>query len=306
MPSGEFELIYRYFASLGSGPGVALGVGDDAALLQLRPGQQLVTSVDTLLADVHFPEDAFPEDIAYRAVAVAASDLAAMGAEPLAMTLALSLPEADEFWLHSFSQGLAAASRDCQLPLVGGDTTRGGLAISVNVMGQLPEGQALLRSGARPGEYFCVSGSLGDGAGGLAVQRAGLELSPEHAEYLWQRFYRPQPELALGMALRGIASAAIDVSDGLLADAGHIAAASGVRIVIDAKHLPLSPALTSLPDREVVLAWALSGGDDYRLAFTLPSEAALPEGCSIIGEVTAGEGVDCPAVIDIDPGYQHF
>ena len=163
MPSGEFELIYRYFASLGSGPGVSLGVGDDAALLQLRPGQQLVTSVDTLLAGVHFPEDTFPEDIAYRAVAVAASDLAAMGAEPLAMTLALSLPEADEFWLHSFSQGLAAASRDCQLPLVGGDTTRGGLAISVTVMGQVPEGQALLRSGARPGEYFCVSGSLGDG-----------------------------------------------------------------------------------------------------------------------------------------------
>jgi thiamine-monophosphate kinase len=306
MPSPEFTLIARYFSSLGRGPAVDLGVGDDCAILSLQTDERLAASIDTLVAGVHFPEEAFPEDIGYRAVAVAVSDLAAMGARPLGMTLALTLPEIDDFWLTAFSQGLAEAVGDFNIPLVGGDTTRGPLTISVQVMGALPAGKALLRGGAKVGDGVYVSGTLGDAAGALAFLQEKWQPEPQHAEYLWSRFYRPRARLELGVALQGLATAAIDVSDGLLADAGHIAAASGVAIVIDPALIPLSKALLSQDSRQQALQWALTGGDDYELCFTLPEGKPAPQGCVRIGVVQVGEGVDCGMEIDGNSGYSHF
>jgi thiamine-monophosphate kinase len=308
MPSSEFDLIYRYFSALGRGPAVALGVGDDCAILELAAGERLATSVDTMVEGVHFPAEGFPEDIAYRAVAAAVSDLAAMGARPLGMTLALSLPAADELWLHTFSEGLAAAVSDFELPLVGGDTTRGPLTITVQVFGALPAGQALLRGGARVGDQLCVSGTLGDAAAALQVIEGRWPGDSDEGDYLERRYYRPAPRLELGQTLLGQASAAIDLSDGLLADAGHIAAASGVRIVIDPDRLPLSPALQHHPNRDTALRWALTGGDDYELCFTLPPEAPVPEGCTRIGQIEEGAGVGCGLDLDLKDvtGYRHF
>lgn len=306
MPSSEFLLIARYFSSLGRGAAVDLSVGDDCAVLRLQPGERLATSTDTLVVGVHFPADAFPEDIGFRAVAVAVSDLAAMGARPIGMTLALTLPEADDFWLNAFSNGLAAAVAAFDIPLVGGDTTRGPLTITVQVMGALPPDSMLVRSGARAGDSLCVSGTLGDAAAALAFLRDEWQPEAEQAEFLLGRFYRPQARLELGAALLGTASSAIDISDGLLADAGHIAAASGVGLSIDPALLPLSKALQCHPSSEQALLWALAGGDDYELCFTLAAEHPVPPGCTRIGEVRPGSGVDCGMDVDIAPGYRHF
>jgi thiamine-monophosphate kinase len=306
MPIAEFSLIYRYFSHLGRGDAVDLSVGDDCAILRLQPGERLATSVDTMVEGVHFPAGSFPEDIGFRAVSTAASDLAAMGARPLGMTVALTLPSVDEFWLHAFSEGLAAAVSEYRLPLVGGDTTRGPLAISVQVLGVLPMGQALLRSGANAGDAVYVSGPLGDAAGGLAFLRGEWQPGADHAEYLLARFNRPHARLELGMQLLGLATAAIDISDGLLADAAHIAEASGVKICIDPERLPLSPALRSHHDRETILRWALTGGDDYELCFCLPAGETPPLGTTRIGEVEAGAGVDCGLALNAAAGYQHF
>ncbi len=306
MPDDEFSVIYRYFSSLGRGEAVDLSVGDDCAILQLPPGERLAISVDTMVEGVHFTSDTFPEDIGFRAVSVAASDLAAMGARPLAMTVALTLPDIDHLWLHAFSQGLAAAVTDYRLPLVGGDTTRGALTISVQVLGALPTGQALLRGGACVGDAVFVSGTLGDAAGALAFVAGDWQPAAAAAEYLLTRLNRPRARLDLGRALLSRASAAIDISDGLMADAGHLAAASGVKISIQAELLPISAALSSHPDTRQVQAWALTGGDDYELCFCLPAGVAPPAGCTRIGQVEAGEGVVCSVDIDIAPGYQHF
>jgi thiamine-monophosphate kinase len=306
MPSPEFSLIYRYFSSLGSGAAVDLSVGDGCAVLRLEEDERLATSIDTMVAGVHFLEDSFPEDIGYRAVSVAVSDLAAMGARPLGMTLALTLPQADDFWLHAFSQGIAAAVSEYQIPLVGGDTTCGPLTITVQVMGSLPRQQALLREGAQVGDAVYVSGTLGDAAGALAFLQDEWQPAPDHAQYLHHRLNRPRARIDLGRELLGHATAAIDISDGLLADAGHLAAASGVRIRIDPALLPLSPALSSHHCNDTVLRWALTGGDDYELCFCLPSDQKPPAGCIRIGAVEIGEGVDCGIKIDFPTGYQHF
>ena len=306
MPTSEFDLIYRYFSSLGAGPAVDLSVGDDCAILRLEPNERLATSVDTMVEGVHFPEDMFPEDIGFRAVSVAVSDLAAMGARPIGMTVALTLPEADEFWINTFSQGLAQAVSEYKLPLVGGDTTRGPLTISVQVMGALPADKALLREGAQVGDLVYVSGTLGDAAGALAFLNGEWHPEPDAAEFLLQRFHRPRARVELGRELLGKATSAIDISDGLLADAGHIAAASGVSIDIECGRVPLSSALNSHPDSESKLKWALAGGDDYELCLTLPEEATTPEGCTRIGRVTKGQGVKVDQDIDFTAGYQHF
>jgi len=307
MPVTEFGLIYRYFSALGRGAAVDLSVGDDCAILRLEPDERLATSVDTMVEGVHFPADSFPEDIGYRAVTTAASDLAAMGARPLGMTLALTLPAADELWLHAFSQGLAAASVDTDLPLVGGDTTRGPLTITVQVLGGLPAKQAMRRDGAAPGDDVYVSGCLGDAAAALAVLAGKWQPPhPDDTEYLLHRFNRPRARLELGRRLLGLATAAIDISDGLLADAGHIAAASGCRLVIDPARLPLSSVLTSHPDSAQVQRWALTGGDDYELCFCMPSGVPAPPGCTRVGRVEAGSGVDCGLDLDSATGYQHF
>jgi thiamine-monophosphate kinase len=309
MAGGEFALIRRWFAGFGAGDDVLLGVGDDAAVLRIPEGQVLHASTDTLIAGRHFPIDTLPEDVGYRAVATAASDLAAMGAEPLGMTLALTLPGADELWLHGFSQGLAKAAKTFSLPLVGGDTTRGSLNITITVLGYTPAGRWLSREGASPGDQLYVSGTVGDAAMALAILSGDIAASQlpgiDEVEQLTRRFTHPEPRIALGAMLREVATSAIDLSDGLLGDAAHIANASGVELVIDSASLPLSEPLQAFGDRERALGWALTGGDDYELLFTLPEGVAPPPGCTRIGDVRTGHGVIC----DREPeqrGYDHF
>lgn len=315
---GEFELIRRYFAAAPCAQGregVALGIGDDCALLQPAPGQQLAVSTDTLVCGVHFPASCDAFLLGQRALAVSGSDLAAMGAQPLGFTLALTLPNADAAWLDGLARGLSQMAGACDIALVGGDTTRGPLSLTLTVFGQLPAGQALTRAGARVGDLLCVGGSLGDGAGALPLVLGEVDEQGAHADYLLQRYWAPQPQLALGQWLRGRATAALDISDGLLADCGHIAAASGVCLQIDLPRLPLSPALLAMA-ADSALTCALSGGDDYRLAFTLPAEqrdalqSQWPE-AKVIGRVCAGQGVellDAAGQVLQAPraGYQHF
>lgn len=316
---GEFELIRNYFAAAPcaqAGEGVALGIGDDCALLTVPPGEQLAISTDTLVAGVHFPDAGDPFLLGQRALAVAASDLAAMGATPLAFTLALTLPDVDADWLQAFARGLNLMAQGCSLRLIGGDTTRGPLSLTLTVFGCVPAGQALTRSGARPGDLLCVGGPLGDGAGALPLVLNQRSTEASIAQALLARYWSPQPQLALGQALRGKATAALDISDGLLADCGHIAVASNVRLLVERDALPLSAPLTAFVGLDAARDAALSGGDDYVLAFTLP-EAQLPgllaAGLSVhvVGRVVAGQGV---AVVDADGqdvtpltrGYQHF
>ena len=315
---GEFELIRRYFAAAPcaqAAAGVVLGIGDDCALLQPAVGQQLAVSTDTLVAGVHFPQPCDSFLLGQRALAVSVSDLAAMGAEPLGFTLALTLPEADPAWLEGFALGLSQMAGQCAIALVGGDTTRGPLSLTLSVFGQLPAGQALTRAGARPGDLLCVGGSLGDAAAALPLVLGQQVAAGAEADYLLQRYWAPQPQLALGQWLRGRASAALDVSDGLLADCGHIAKASAVALQVERDSLPLSAALRTLAG-ERALDCALSGGDDYRLAFTLPAQylpalrAQWPE-AMVIGRAVAGQGVQLldGAGRRLDPpsaGYQHF
>ena len=316
---GEFELIRNFFAAAPcaqTGEGVVLGIGDDCALLAVPPGEQLAISTDTLVAGVHFPDACDPFLLGQRALAVAASDLAAMGATPLAFTLALTLPDVDPDWLQAFAHGLNLMAQNCSLSLVGGDTTRGPLSLTMTVFGRVPAGQALTRSGARPGDLLCVGGPLGDAAGALplVLNQRSAEASIAHA--LLAQYWSPQPQLALGLALRGKATAALDISDGLLADCGHIALASGVRVVVERDALPLSAPLKTFLGLEAARDAALGGGDDYVLAFTLPASqlaGLLAAGFSVhvVGRVVAGQGV---ALIDGDGqdvtpstrGYQHF
>jgi len=302
---GEFSLISRYLKNLDGGDAVALGNGDDAAVLCLESCEQLAVSVDSMLDGVHFPRGSSAERVAYRAVAAAASDLAAMGARPLGMTLALSLPEANGEWMASCRCGLAASVEDFLLPLVGGDLTRGPLALTVQVMGAVAKGGAITRGGAAAGDSLYVSGCLGEAAAGLAVLEGRLAADAATADLLRDRFWRPRPALALGRQLCGAATAAIDISDGLLADARHIAEASAVKLSIRSDLLPISQALLAVVSREQALRWALTGGEDYLLCFTLPDGASCPEGCTRIGGVEAGSGVYCDDV-EISGGYQHF
>lgn len=319
MALGEFELIEAYFRRDSRAPGVIRGIGDDCALLQLPPGQCLATTVDTLVEGRHFPTGADPEDIAQRALRVNLSDVAAMGAEPLWFTLALTLPEPRESWLEAFSRGLFEAAREYRCVLVGGDTTRGPLTITIQVMAAVSPDRALRRDGAAAGDLVYVTGTLGDGAAALAFLKGDLEMTGEAADYLKTRFYKPLPRLVEGRMLAGLASAAIDISDGLLADLGHICEASGVAASLAVEQLPLSEALAALPDRRQALNWALAGGDDYELCFTVPPDRAgavdklIGAGQLIaapVGRLEAGGGLTCTYQgRDFAPektGYQHF
>lgn len=260
----EFRLIDRIRARLSPGEDVVLGIGDDAALLRPRPGQHLVAACDVLNESIHFAADDPPDAIGHKSAAVNLSDLAAMGAEPAWALLGLSLPAADPAWLDGFLDGFIGLAAQHGLQLVGGDTTRGPRSISVSVMGWVPEGAALRRDGACAGDDVWVSGTLGDAA--AALDGAG---SGEHATWLRERLRRPTPRVALGCALRGLAHAAIDVSDGLLADLGHVLDASGVGARVDVDALPASPALLSCgADAAQRRAWQRAGGDDYELLFT--------------------------------------
>lgn len=295
---GEFELISHYFkraACAQAGGALTLGIGDDCALLNLAVGEQLAVSSDSLVEGVHFPKDCDPALLAMRGLACAVSDLAAMGAEPMAFTLALTLPKADERWLAAFAQGLEAMAAQCNIALAGGDTTRGPLNLNFTVFGHVPFTQALRRSGAAVGDVVCVGGSLGDGAGALAFVLGEREANANSA-YLLERYWQPAPQLALGKVLRGLAHAAMDISDGLVADAAHIASASGVQLVLERAKLPLSKALVSEYGQAAAQAFALTGGDDYRLLFTLPRESYLSliaQGFAVtaIGTVAPGAGV---------------
>jgi thiamine-monophosphate kinase len=260
--AGEFELIARL---TGAWPcrraDVLAGPGDDAALLRPPPGMDLAQTVDTCLEGVHFPAGLEPADIGWRCLAVNLSDLAAMGAEPAWGLLSLAWPRADEAWLDGFARGVAALAGEVGLDLVGGDMVRGPLAVTFALTGLVPPGEALRRSGARLGDDIWVTGALGGGAAGLAALRRGepAEAAP---------FLRPTPRLVEGRALRGLASAAIDVSDGLLQDLGHVLAASGVGAMLELERVPCHAAT---PAGEAGLAMALGGGDDYELCFTVPA-----------------------------------
>jgi thiamine-monophosphate kinase len=317
---GEFDLIARYFTRPVRRN--ALGGGDDCALLQPRAGMQLAVSSDMLVEGRHFLPTVDAQALGHKALAVNLSDLAACGAEPLGFTLALALPQVDERWLAAFSSGLFALADAHRCELVGGDTTRGPLAISITIFGEVPAGAALLRSGARAGDDLWVSGTLGDARLALEAFRGTVSLPQAVFEAARLRMEQPQPRVALGLALRGIASAAIDVSDGLLGDLGHVLQRSQVGATIEAERvagLLASPFETSL-DLPFARQLVLAGGDDYELAFSAPAarraevEAAgraTHTPVTRIGRVDAEPGL---RVVDDEgqplaqhfPGFDHF
>jgi thiamine-monophosphate kinase len=266
--ASEFDLIRRHFTRA---PRHAdLAVGDDGALVSPRPGMQLVVSTDMLVAGTHFLPDTDPEALGWKALAVNVSDLAAMGAEPRWVVLALALPAADEAWIGALARGFFACAEDYGLDLVGGDTTRGPLNLCPTVFGEVPAGQAIRRSGARPGDDLWISGQPGRAALGLAHLRGRTVLDPARREDCLRALQRPQPRLALGVALRGIARAMLDVSDGLLGDLGHILECSEVGAELEEAALPLAPLQAACPDPALARRCLLSGGDDYELLFATP------------------------------------
>jgi len=271
MALGEFALIDHYFRS-GSArrDDVVAGVGDDAALLRCPPDQQLVAAIDTLVDGVHFPPGSSPTSVGHRALAVNLSDLAAMGAQPAWALLALTLPAVDEAWLEAFASGFNALANEHGVALVGGDTTSGPLSISVQILGFAPPSTALLRSGGKPGDLVFVSGTTGDAAAGLHIEQGKLQVADHaHEDYLRHRFLFPTPRVALGRLLREYATACIDVSDGLFADASKLAAASNCGVDLQWEHAPVSPALVAAVGIEQAAQLAFTGGDDYELCFSV-------------------------------------
>jgi len=314
----EFDLIRRYFTR--PTPGALLGVGDDAALLQVSEGHVLAVSTDMLVSGSHFFPDTDPFLLGHKTLAVNLSDMAAMGALPRWAILAIALPEADEAWLERFSAGFFALAQQYGVELVGGDTTRGPLNLCVTIMGEVPRGAALLRSGAKTGDEVWVSGRLGDAALALAHLQGRIALSVAEFAACAPALHRPQPRVSLGIALRGIAGSAIDISDGLLGDLGHILDASKMAAEIDFSLLPISSELRGHAHQSLGKQCALSGGDDYELCFTAPAarhaailsigaRLGLPLTC--IGKVVAGRGcivhdaAGNPINLEAS-GYDHF
>jgi len=318
MSLGEFDIIARYFANHDHRADVLLGVGDDAAVLDVDgDGRRLVVAIDTIVEGVHFPRSIDASAIGYRALAVNLSDIAAMGAEPAWMTLSLSLPEASEPWIASFASGLLELAEQYDVALVGGDTVRGPLVVTVQLAGWVEQDKWLTRSGAQPGDLLMVSGIPGEAAAGLHVIQQHMPLTEAAALLQW-RFLRPRPRVALGRQLRTVATSAMDVSDGLLTDLAKLCAASRCSARLDINALPLSAAMQELFDEDTAIDYALAGGDDYELIFTLPPDRvpellaqrdpALP--LTKIGVITAGSGVQCVrhgrAFTPRRSGYDHF
>jgi len=320
MALGEFELIRHYFSETGGTRGdVILGVGDDCALVRIPEGMQLALTIDTLVAGVHFFPDVDPEALGHKALAVNLSDLAAMGATPAWVTLALTLPDADADWLAAFSGGFAKLAERFGIQLIGGDTTKGPLTITVQAHGWLPVGQALRRSGAQIGDLIYVTGTLGD---------AGLALRHRLAEGSWQfvapalrkRLERPEPRIEAGLLLREIASAAIDISDGLVADLGHVLQASSCGAQIRLDQIPLSGPVASAVASGAGWQLPLSSGDDYELCFTLPPDHQqeiprlsdrLELTITQIGRIEVGSELRCVQADGTlwqpeQSGYEHF
>lgn len=313
---GEFEIIARYFTRPASDPDVLVGIGDDAAVV--RSNLPLAVATDTLVAGVHFPAAMPPRSIGYRALAVNLSDLAAMGARPRWCTLALTLEDASDTWLAAFAEGLLGLAVEHSVELIGGDITRGPLTVSVHILGTLEPDGVLLRSGATLGDDIYVTGTLGGAAAGLLLLQRG-QRSGRVAESLIEKFERPIPRVAAGLALREIAGAAIDISDGLVADLGHICEQSGCGAAIELERVPLPPGLDELFGPEQMLDFALRGGDDYELCFTAaPARAGLVErafadlGIEVlrIGRIVAGTRVVAAstgrALDAVRGGYTHF
>ena len=314
----EFDLIARYFTPPTTH--TVLAGGDDAALVAVTPGMELVVSTDMLVGGRHFFADADPYGIGYKSLAVNLSDIAAMGARPRWVTLSVAFPNADEQWIGRFAQGFLDLAREHDVDLIGGDTTRGPLNICVQIMGEAPAGAALRRAGAQPGDEVWVSGEVGDAALALAHVRGDFKLQAKALDYAMRRLDHPSPRLALGEGLRGIATSAIDVSDGLVADAGHLAEQSRVRIVIEWESVPLSDVAQRYRSHPLMRECALAGGDDYELCFTAPAarhaaliglSGALGVALSAIGRVETGQGV---SVVDASgnpirlerQGFDHF
>lgn len=314
----EFGLIHRFFTRVT--PGAVLGVGDDAALVTINKGMELAVSTDMLVSGTHFFPDTDPFFLGHKALAVNLSDMAAMAAQPRWATLALSLPEVDEVWLEKFSAGLFALADEHHVELVGGDTTRGPLNLCITIMGEVPHGAALRRSGAQVGDDIWVSGVLGDAALALAHIQGRMQLAAKDFVVCASALQQPMPRVALGLALRGVARSAIDISDGLLADLGHILECSNVGAEIAFADLPISCALRPYLEQPLVKHCVLAGGDDYELCFTVPvayradvEKAAGNLGLLLtrIGTITAEKKCIVRAadgsIINIEEsGYAHF
>lgn len=316
--SPEFELIARYFTRPAGN--AVLGVGDDCALLDVTNGMDLAVSVDTMVSGTHFFPDVDPENLGHKALAVNLSDMAAMGAMPYWAMLALTLPAVNHEWLEKFAKGFFDLASEFDVSLVGGDTTRGHLSMTVTIMGEVPAGAALRRSGARVGNDIWVSGSLGDAALAVAHRHGRLVLEADDYAEAVMRLYEPTPRVKLGQALRGLATSAIDISDGLLADIGHICRLSNTGARVELEAIPVSPiGAKHLASKEGLTA-IVAGGDDYELCFTAPSTArdsieeltdVLGVPLSRIGEVVEGGGVtllddEGRIVLPDARGFDHF
>lgn len=319
MSLSEFDLIRNYFSDLTlTRSDVELGVGDDCALLQVPAGKVLAVTIDTLVEKRHFSPGVAPADLGHKSLAVNLSDLAAMGAIPAWVTLALTLPCADETWLAEFAHGFAELAALHQVALVGGDTTRGPLSVTVQAHGFVDPGAALRRDGAEPGDLIYVTGTLGDAGLALLVEQ-GLYTRPEYLPFLRRRLARPQPRLEAGQALRGLATAAIDVSDGLSSDLGHILSASACGATLHLGQLPLSPAVREYVGETGDWNLPLAAGDDYELCLVVPQKRQdeveriglrLDCGLTWIGTVDRASGLRCLTdageLVEADSGYDHF
>jgi thiamine-monophosphate kinase len=315
----EFGLIQRYFDRTLTDDSVLVGIGDDGAVLAPDSGRDLITVIDTLVEGVHFPASLPPDAIGYRSVAVNLSDIAAMGARPRWMTLALTLDEANEKWLEGFAAGLFDASKEHDVSLVGGDTTRGDQkVISVQLTGDIDSGMSIKRTGAVDGDLIFVSGTIGDAAAGLSFIKSD-DVSSDEKLILATRFCRPSARVALGQELKGLATAAIDISDGLFSDIHKLIDKAQVGATIETESIPISPSLRSAVSADEALHYALTGGDDYELCFTISpgdEQTAMmrAEQCDVpitrIGVITAGNSLSCTRAgkrFEFDHGgYRHF
>ncbi len=321
MVSSEFELIKKYFRSLtDDDASVRCGIGDDAAVIAIPPDTEVVLAIDTLLEDTHFPKDTAPSDIAYKALAVNLSDMAAMGALPRWALLSITLPKVDDVWLEQFSASFLELAKQHSVSLIGGDMSKGPLSITVQIQGLLPIARSLRRDGARQGDLIYVSGTLGDAGVGLDIMQKNRVVADEHKMFFLDSLNRPQISIEAGLRLRDIASSAIDISDGLIADLGHIIKASHVGAELNIKDIPLSEAMQQCINKQDARDYALVSGDDYKLCFTASAEKHrriigvfrdmdIPVTC--MGKITETDKLICldaeGTELDfLGSGYRHF
>ncbi|MGR8980746.1 MAG: thiamine-phosphate kinase [Gammaproteobacteria bacterium] len=310
MPLSEFSLINRFFTGQRvKNPSTRLGIGDDCALVSIPEGYELAITTDTMVENVHFFAGTDPEHLGHKLLAVNLSDLASMGAEPLSVMLALTLPKVDEDWLTAFSKGFLDLAERYEVDLIGGDTTSGPLTLTVQAMGLVPKGRALTRSSARPGDFIFVTGYLGDAGLGLKIKQGYRCSRPDAA---LERFHRPEPACHAGVALRGLANACIDLSDGLAGDLGHILEQSKVGACLDWERLPLSDAVRTYIDETGDWTMPVIAGDDYELCFTVSPEKMhlLPANCHQIGTIEPEPGLRLNKSGIVDTlkvkSYEHF